>query len=91
MKTSIIAAAVFLIGAGSAAAQTAQQPSDGARGTVARACRADIQTHCKDVARGGGQIAQCLAAHRDKLTPACTQALQSAAAARQGSQPAPTK
>jgi|SRR5215471_7164342 len=38
---------------------------------VADACWNDIEKHCTNVAEGGGRIAQCLAAQKASLTPAC--------------------
>ena len=35
------------------------------------ACSVDTQRLCGDIGRGGGQIAQCLEAHRNQLSPGC--------------------
>jgi hypothetical protein len=54
-----------------------QEVFDRAR-AVARACAADVKTHCADVQRGGGRIGKCLREHLDALSPPCKDALTSA-------------
>ena len=56
---------------------------DRAIGTVAYLadqCRADIDSKCASVPSGQGRIAQCLADHKDSLSPPCTQAISTARA-----------
>ena len=51
---------------------------DRAIGTVAYLadqCRADIESKCASVPSGQGRIAECLAGHKDSLSPPCTQAI----------------
>lgn len=43
------------------------------------ACRADYQSLCAGVPMGGGRVAECLAAHLDKLSPDCLQAMAAGA------------
>lgn len=43
---------------------------------VGAACQADIQTHCANVAPGGGGIVACLRNAESQLSSACQQALQ---------------
>ena len=43
--------------------------------TLQTACAADRQTLCAGVQKGGGAILQCLKSNRDKLSPACGEAL----------------
>ena len=38
---------------------------------VADACWNDIEKHCANISEGGGRIAQCLAAQKASLAPAC--------------------
>ena len=50
---------------------------DRAIGTVAYLadqCRTDIDSQCASVSPGQGRIVQCLADHKDVLSPSCTQA-----------------
>jgi Cysteine rich repeat len=56
---------------------------DRAIGTVAYLadqCRNDIDSLCASVSPGQGRIVQCLADHKDALTPSCTQAFSTARA-----------
>lgn len=46
------------------------------RGGQLSACRADMQTLCADVERGGGRKLQCLAENRDKASAECQAAMQ---------------
>jgi len=36
-----------------------------------RACRSDVELHCKGVQPGEGRIMKCLQEHKDFLTPGC--------------------
>jgi len=45
-----------------------------ARG-VAAACKADRQTLCQGVERGGGRIVRCLKDNAAKLSPGCSRAM----------------
>ena len=42
---------------------------------LADQCRTDIDSQCASVSPGQGRIVQCLADHKDVLTPPCTQAI----------------
>jgi hypothetical protein len=42
---------------------------------VATECRAELETHCGNVAVGEGRVAQCLKEHAGELSPRCNQAL----------------
>jgi len=35
------------------------------------ACHGDVKTFCAGVMPGGGRILDCLAKHKDKISPAC--------------------
>jgi hypothetical protein len=47
---------------------------------LADQCRNDIDSQCASVSPGQGRIVQCLADHKDVLTPSCTQAFSTARA-----------
>lgn len=47
----------------------------GAVAYLADQCRNDIDSQCASVSPGQGRIVQCLADHKDVLTPPCTQAI----------------
>jgi Cysteine rich repeat len=66
-----------------AQAQERPPPAQGGS-TVREACQADVQKFCPGVQPGGGRIRECIAAHKDELSPACRDALQSARARRPG-------
>jgi hypothetical protein len=57
------------------AARAQQAPSSPAQTPLHQACRADFQKFCADVHPGRGQVAQCLLAHKDNLSPACRDGL----------------
>ena len=59
----------------SALAQQAPPPS----ADVRQACHADFQKFCPGVRPGGGRIKECMAPHKDELSPACRDALFKAA------------
>lgn len=42
------------------------------------ACGGDFRTYCSGVRLGGGRAAQCLADHRESLSPSCQNALSAA-------------
>lgn len=47
--------------------------------TVAKGCKTELTTYCKDVTPGNGRILACLYAHEDKLSGQCEYALYDAA------------
>ena len=49
-----------------------------------KACRADRETYCDGVEKGGGRIMQCMKEHAAELSPGCREALQSMRGARRG-------
>ncbi len=71
MKTWIVGVAAI-----SLASSALSQPANG--GGIRRACGADIQKFCGDVARGGGRVRQCMIQHRNDLSPDCQAALANA-------------
>jgi hypothetical protein len=48
--------------------------------TVAKGCKKEIGSYCKDVTPGEGRILACLYAHEDKLSGQCEYALYDAVA-----------
>jgi hypothetical protein len=42
---------------------------------VATQCEDDLMTHCADVQIGEGRVLECLRAHADSVSAACTQAV----------------
>lgn len=48
--------------------------------SVAKGCKKELTTYCKDVTPGEGRILACLYAHGDKLSNRCEYALYDAAA-----------
>ena len=42
---------------------------------VATECKADIQTHCSDIAVGEGRILACLADHESEVAESCKKAI----------------
>lgn len=50
----------------------------GKNGGRMAACKVDRETHCAGVQKGGGAIVKCLKDNKDKLAPACGEALASA-------------
>jgi len=63
---------VFLIAMPVAAEQSLVQ-------TVAKGCKAELETYCKDVKPGEGRVLACLFAYSDKLSGKCEYALYDAA------------
>jgi hypothetical protein len=57
----------------SASAQLDQAVS--ALNYVATQCEDDLMTHCANVQIGEGRVLECLRAHADSVSPACTQAV----------------
>jgi hypothetical protein len=53
------------------AALAQQPPSSPAQPPPHQACKPDIQKFCADLHPGGGRIAQCLLANKERLSPAC--------------------
>jgi hypothetical protein len=39
------------------------------------ACSDDVHKFCQNVRPGGGRIKECMAAHKDELSPTCHDAL----------------
>ena len=56
----------------------------GGRGGAMKACKADRQTYCADVEKGGGRVMACMKDHADKLSAPCREALMAARAERKG-------
>ena len=48
--------------------------------SVAKGCKKELTSYCKDVTPGEGRVLACLYAHGDKLTGQCEYALYDAAA-----------
>jgi hypothetical protein len=48
--------------------------------TVAKGCKKELESYCKDVTPGEGRILACLYAHEDKISGQCEFALYDAAA-----------
>ncbi len=47
--------------------------------TVAKACKKELETYCKDVTPGEGRVLACLYAYEDKLSGQCEYSLYDAA------------
>ena len=60
-----------LVDVGAARAQTASPEMQQQIRTVGATCRADIRKYCEGLQPGGGRIATCLGANRDKLSGDC--------------------
>ena len=48
--------------------------------SVAKGCKAEVESYCKDVTPGDGRVLACLFSHGDKLSGQCEYALYDAAA-----------
>ena len=72
----ILLLSLLLLGLGAVGAVNAA-----GRLSAALACRADYRSLCAGVPMGGGRVAECLAAHLDKLSPGCLQAMAAGAPA----------
>jgi Golgi apparatus protein 1 len=59
------------------AALAAEHRPAAAQGPIRQACSVEIQTYCSDVTPGDGRLRSCLSSHRDELTTACREALDS--------------
>ena len=55
------------------------RPRDAIRGAWS-ACNEDVLRFCAGILPGGGRILSCLAANRDRLSPACIDGIQRARA-----------
>jgi len=64
------AAIVAILAAAPGQAQEKRDPSD-----LLNDCSAEIQTFCSKVTRGQGRMLACFAAHEDKLSARCLNAL----------------
>jgi hypothetical protein len=63
----LLSAALSLVALASANAQTAAQRA---------ACGADVKKFCPGMRPGGGQILDCLAKQKPKLSPACRKVVE---------------
>jgi hypothetical protein len=77
-------------------AQDASPPGGGPGAEVREACKADVESLCKDVQPGGGRLMKCLHEHKDAVSAGCKDAMKNAHAAHKaaessGAQPAPPK
>lgn len=77
---SALAAALLMLGAGAAMAQTPPAAEGDAKGRLA-ACRPALEQLCANVEKGGGRKIKCLKENEAKLTPECKTALDAAVAA----------
>jgi hypothetical protein len=67
-----------LIGACAIPSAMAQEHrTTAAQGPLRQACSVEIQTYCSDVTPGDGRLRACLSSHRDELTSACREVLDS--------------
>jgi cysteine rich repeat protein len=70
--------ALALIGMGAVPRTFAQEHHAlAAQGPIRQACSVEIQNYCSDVTPGDGRLRACLSSHRDELTQACRDALDS--------------
>ncbi len=60
----------------------------GAMAQGKNACAGDVEKFCQGVQQGEGRIAQCLAQHKEELSPACKVRLEQAAKQLKGVQKA---
>jgi len=67
----LLAVSFMLCGPATASAQTLSYTE--AIGQLARACRADLEKHCKNVPLGGGRIRTCFEAHKAQISANCRQ------------------
>lgn len=52
-------------------------------------CKADRETYCKDVQKGGGRIIKCLRDNADKISPACKTKIDSIKSNKKGEEAKP--
>ncbi|MFA6920432.1 MAG: cysteine rich repeat-containing protein [Gallionella sp.] len=76
LKTSIFVALIILLIEGPAAAQGM------GTGPVAKQCASDIQKFCTDKQHGHGEVRACLESQKDKVSPACKEALETTGGGR---------
>lgn len=65
----LFAASFLLCGTAAASAQTLSYTQ--AIDQLAKACRADLEKHCKNVPLGGGRIRACVEAHKAQISANC--------------------
>jgi hypothetical protein len=73
--------AVGAIQSGAAAPPPAAAPQPAPRqeaGMMRQACGGDFRAYCRGVRPGGGRALECLADHRESLSPPCREALMAA-------------
>jgi hypothetical protein len=66
LRTLVLSAAICAGVTTFAAAQTAEQRA---------ACGADAKKFCAGIMPGGGRLLDCLAKHKDSISPACRKVL----------------
>ena len=74
-----LAAAAPAFAQSSAASAIPDVGAAGAKGGghgAMKACKADRQTFCADVEKGGGRVMQCMKAHAAQLSQPCKDAIQ---------------
>jgi hypothetical protein len=76
LKTSIFVSLIILLVEGSAMAQGM------GTGPVAKQCASNIQKFCADMQHGHGEVRACLESKKDKVTPACKEALETTGGGR---------
>ena len=76
LKTSIFVTLLILLVEGPAMAQ------GNGTGPVAKQCASDIQKFCPDKQHGHGEVRACLESNKDKVTPACKEALETTGGGR---------
>lgn len=76
--SGLILLAGALFAAPVAAQQPAAQQATPAQRAAARACMPDVRALCSGVQRGEGRILACLQQNRERVSPACRNAMASA-------------
>ena len=73
---------LMMLGAGIALCVLGTVPAVAGQGSLAdqvkEGCKADLESHCKDVTPGEGRLLACLYAYEDKLSARCDYALYDA-------------